>query len=406
MKKVTSASIAVLAACTVAHFLNHVYTGAIAPFLPVIRNELSMSLTEAGMITSAAILTMTLAHLAVGYYADKGWRDRLIPISVLLGGLFILLAGFASSFLYLLVCMLLLGLGVSGFHPCSFPALADRFPTTKRASAVGVQAMGGLIGTALIPVLGVALLVILGDWRDSLILLGLVGLIVFLPVAALMRQDRLDLSCEQETEQEKGPDGWTRSYYLAILYSGLRGIPFRCTNLLMPLYLVVSYGYEPVWAGSLTTLMIGTGFIAEIISSPVSDRIGKRVPFIIMSTAVMTPFLLLLNFALAPIPLALALMGIGFFYYWGLPPYQAYQTEISPRNSKGLAFGVLFSIGALPGAISPWIFGAIGDLYGLQASILFLVATSALATVVALFMRERPASISSELDSEAVLENF
>lgn len=403
MNRVTSASVAVLAACTIAHFLNHVYTGAIAPFLPVITEELSLSLTQAGMVTSAAILTMTLAHLGVGYCADRGWRDYFIPASVLLGGFFILIAGFASDFIYLLVLMLALGLGVSLFHPCSFPALAERFPTKKRASAVGVQAMGGLIGTALIPVLGVALLVTLGNWRDSLVLLGLAGIILFVPVMILMRQDSLGSQCQVSPDDRNGPDGWTRNYFLAILYSGLRGIPFRCTSLLMPLYLVVSYGYEPVWAGSLTTLMISTGLVAETISSPVSDRMEKRVPFMIMSTGIMAPLLLLLNFALAPMLLAITLMGIGFFYYWGTPPDQAYQTEVSPQQSKGLAFGILFSLGALPGALSPWIFGAIGDLYGLQASILFLVITSVLATIVALFMREEPLRRSPLEESETMV---
>jgi MFS family permease len=388
MKTGTRTSVAVLVAITLAHFLNHVYIGALAPFLPVMTEELSMSLTQAGMITSAAMLTMTFAHLAVGYFADRGWGNRFISVSVFFGGLFMLLAGFVTSFFSLFICMLLLGMGVSGFHPCSFPVIADRFPSTKRASAIGVQAIGGLVGMAVIPGLGAILFVILGGWREALILLGITGLIAFFPIVILMRQHRLDSGCEEKPEEKNGPEGWTQRYYLTLLLSGLRGIPFRCTGLLMPLYLVVSYGYEPIWAGSLTTLMLATGLVAEIITGPVSDRIGKRVPFIITSTGIMTPLLLLLNFALKPIALAMTLMGIGFFFYWGVPPYQAYQTEISPQQSKGLAFGILLSIGALPGAISPWIFGAIGDIYGLHASIWFLVVTSALATIVSLFMRE------------------
>ena len=79
---------------------------------------------------------------------------------------------------------------------------------------------------------------------------------------------------------------------------------------------------------------------------------------------------------------------IGFFFYLGVPPNTAYLTEVSPRENRGLAFGLLFSVGALPGAISPIIFGWIGDLYGLPASILFLVTTTILATIVALLMKD------------------
>ncbi|MFW9793173.1 MAG: MFS transporter, partial [Candidatus Thorarchaeota archaeon] len=82
------------------------------------------------------------------------------------------------------------------------------------------------------------------------------------------------------------------------------------------------------------------------------------------------------------------LVVIGFFFYLGVPANTAYLTEVSPRENRGLAFGLLFSIGALPGAISPIIFGWIGDLFGLPASILFLVSTTTLATIVALLMRD------------------
>ncbi|MBE0525971.1 MAG: hypothetical protein IH631_03450, partial [Candidatus Thorarchaeota archaeon] len=45
-------------------------------------------------------------------------------------------------------------------------------------------------------------------------------------------------------------------------------------------------------------------------------------------------------------------------------------------------------VGSIPGAISPIIFGIIGDNFGLPASILFLVVTTFLATVVTLFLKD------------------
>ena len=89
------------------------------------------------------------------------------------------------------------------------------------------------------------------------------------------------------------------------------------------------------------------------------------------------------------VPTELMLIIIGFFFYLGVPPNTAYLTEVSPRENRGLAFGLLFSVGALPGAFSPIIFGWIGDLWGLRASVLFLVVTTILATVVALFMKDQ-----------------
>jgi MFS family permease len=84
----------------------------------------------------------------------------------------------------------------------------------------------------------------------------------------------------------------------------------------------------------------------------------------------------------------MVLIVIGFFFYLGVPPNTAYQTEVCPKDSRGLAFGLLFSVGSIPGAISPIIFGIIGDNWGLPASILFLVIMTFLATIVTLFLKD------------------
>ena len=392
MSRSTKASYSVLAAVSIAHFLNHVYVGALSPFLPLIQAELFLTYTEVGIITSAAVVAMTISHFAVGYLGDRGarWRDAFISVSVLLSAAAMILTSYSPGFLILAVFQLFLGIGASGYHPSVFPALAEKFPQKDLAKATGIQAMGGLIGMAMIPFLGVTFLVWLGGWRPSLIALGLIGFVIFIPFILLMRKSRVGYEegfIDKEEECE-GADGWTRNYFLGLLLMGLRGMSFRSTSLLMPLYLFETYSVDLVWAGYLTTIMLSAGLVGEIVASIYSDKMNKRVPFLVVSTGLATPALLLLNYSLSEGVLIIMLIVIGFFFYLGVPANTAYLTEVSPKESRGLAFGLLFSVGAIPGAMSPIIFGIIGDSYGLPASILFLVITTTLATIVALFMRD------------------
>jgi FSR family fosmidomycin resistance protein-like MFS transporter len=375
-----------------AHFLNHVYTGALSPFLPLIQIDLSLNYTEVGVITSAVVLAMTLSHFVVGYLGDRGprWRDAFISTSILLSALAMILVSYSSSFLILAIFQFFLGVGASGYHPSVFPALAEKFPQRDLAKATGIQAMGGLVGMAVIPFLGVTLLVVLGGWRLSLVALGVIGLLIFIPFIILMRYSNSgykDGFINQEDECE-GAVGWTKGYGLGLILMGLRGMSFRCTSLLMPLYLVATYPVDLIEAGFLTTIMLSAGLVGEIVSGWLSDKLNRRVLFLVLSTGLATPALLLLNYSLSVGVLIAMLVIIGFFFYLGVPPNTAYLTEVSPRENRGLAFGLLFSVGALPGAISPIIFGWIGDLFGLPASILFLVVTTILATIVALFMKD------------------
>ncbi|MFW9966718.1 MAG: MFS transporter [Candidatus Thorarchaeota archaeon] len=391
LSRITKASYAVLLACTLTHFMNHIYTGMLSPFLPIIRDELGLTLTQAGVVTSASIVTMTTSHLLVGYLGDRGWRDIFIPASVIITALIVLISSLATTFLFLTVTMLVLGVSAAGYHPSVFPALTEKFPKSARATATGIQAMGGLVGMAVIPFLGVSLLVLVGGWRESFVVLAIIGIAFFMPVVLLMRYSRKVPALHQEQrEKDDGEDGWTRNFALLTVIIGFRGMSFRCTTLLMPLYLVASHHqYDAIVAGYFTTIMLIAGIIGEIVSAPISDRTGKRVPFIIISTAVSTPLLFLLNAPLDQLSLILVLIGFGFFFFLGVPPNTAFQTEISPREKQGLAFGILFSIGAIPGSLSPIAFGWIGDVYGLQASVMFLVMTTLLATIASLFLRER-----------------
>ncbi|TFF91415.1 MFS transporter, partial [Candidatus Thorarchaeota archaeon] len=158
MSRATRASYGVLLACTISHFLNHIYTGALSPFMPYIQTELSLNYTEVGIVTSAAVIAMTVSHLFVGYLGDKGWRDIFISVSILGSAVAMILTSILSySFIVLAIFQFALGVGASGYHPSVFPALSERFGQKDRAKSTGIQAMGGLIGMALIPFLGVTL---------------------------------------------------------------------------------------------------------------------------------------------------------------------------------------------------------------------------------------------------------
>jgi FSR family fosmidomycin resistance protein-like MFS transporter len=391
MARVTRASYAVLAACTIAHFMNHIYTGALSPILPVISEELSLNFTEAGIITSAIIVSMTIAHLFFGYFTDKGGRDAFISISVLVSAIVLLFSSLATTFIILATTMVLLGLGAAPYHPAAFPALDERFERNDMAKATGLQAAGGLVGMALIPVIGVSLYTFLGSWRTSLSVLGILGVILFIPTFLLMRHSSKSTEeIDNKTEDCVNPEGWSKHFILTVILAGMRGIPFRSLTLMMPLYLYEAYSLDPFLAGVFTTIFLSAGLFGELVSATVSDRSGKRVPYILVSSTVVIPLFIMMTLALETILLVLVLIGLGFFFFFGVPPMQAFQTEVCPRDSKGLAFGIFFSVGAIPGALAPVMFGYIGDTYGLGMSMVFLAVVAVIATVLGLALRSTP----------------
>lgn len=389
LDKATKASYAVLIACIIAHFFNHVYTGVLSPFLPLIRQELSLTLTQTGMITSVLILTMNLSHMGVGYLGDKGWREIFIPATVISMAFGVLLISCSEGFWFLIVSQALLGVAASGYHPSAFPTLAERFPLSSRAKSTSIQAVGGLLGMALVPMLGVILLLVFGGWRQSLVLLGLIGIVSFFPVAVLIRYStRCPVATEKTSRERTESTQWKRNFVLGIVYMGLKGMSFRSITLMMPLYLVDSHAYEPVLAGALTSLMLISGVAGELVAGPLSDRTGRRTDFMVISTVVSAFAIALLSFTVGRLSLIIILIVLGFFFFLGEPTATAYLTEMSPKEQSGIAFGLLFSVGAIPGAISPTIFGFIGDIWGLSMAIWFLTITISFASLIAFVLTD------------------
>ena len=217
---------------------------------------------------------------------------------------------------------------------------------------------------------------------------------MFIPIVVIMKYASRQKQSILEREDDDGADGWTRNFALLIALTSFRGMFFRSATLLMPLYLVQSsYAFDSILAGIFTTIMLVAGLVGEIVAAPLSDRLGRRLPFLIISTAVTTPLILLLNASLTHIALLVVLIAIGFFFFLGVPPATAYETQMTPRQSQGVAFGLLFSIGSIPGSISPIIFGFLGDSFGLSMSIVYLAIAAGLATIVSMLLTEKTKNI-------------
>ncbi len=145
--------------------------------------------------TSRAVLSgaFSLARLEGGLIGPaEGWAvDRFGPRKVLYVGIPLMAAGFVlmsqvtSVLMFYVVFIFCLSLGsaLASVAPCS-AAVANWFDR-KRSRMLGVMLAGVGLGSAVVP--GVTLLITYTGWRNALVILGLVTIVVGLPLAAVMR---------------------------------------------------------------------------------------------------------------------------------------------------------------------------------------------------------------------------
>ncbi|MGH7397729.1 MAG: MFS transporter, partial [Candidatus Rokuibacteriota bacterium] len=157
---------AVLALIMAAQIMANVGPLGIPSIAPLIREDLGLSVTQAGSFLSAYYIGPVLISLPAGWLADRwGVRGAMVLGQALIAiGLFA--AAVAPTFSFLLVIMVLAGAGYGVLNPTTTKAGMAWFPPRQRATVVGLKQIGlpggGALGALLMPPVALAF-----GWRAA-----------------------------------------------------------------------------------------------------------------------------------------------------------------------------------------------------------------------------------------------
>lgn len=381
----SSARFQLLSFMSLAHFIHHVELYAFPAMIILISQEIAMSYLEIGILGSLPILIMAITSPAVGYFSKNA---RLGFVIVLFGFFLFALSSFmiavSVDFSNLLIGNILLGLGCTTFHPVGLGVVANSF-TGDRGKAMAVNHAAGVIGTATAPLgtLGLAIY-ILGDWRQTFILLGFICLVLLVLMASWVVIQQLIprysfLIHNNNLEVQKGQISNTsrleyRNWILITLgiiitISALRGGVYRLISYFTVTLLRDFYGVESFSAGIMTSFILFLGSGSDIYGAYISDKSGAygRVRIILVSAvgtsfAIVSLILLTETFPeIWAILLGFSLFAICFYLAGGT--LQALMSDIVPQENRTFFYSIVFSLGLVVSSTSPTIFGALLDLF-------------------------------------------
>ncbi|WP_257165023.1 MFS transporter [Bradyrhizobium sp. SRS-191] len=161
-------------------------TRALDPVLPHVAEDFSISIATAAGIAAGYALIYALIQPAIGAAADLFGKARLMTLCLALLGVASILGALATSFPLLFATRILAGIASGGVFPVALGLTADLVAPDKRQVAIGRTLAGSMAGN----LLGATASGIIGDfigWRGVLAILGALGLIASLAVAAGFR---------------------------------------------------------------------------------------------------------------------------------------------------------------------------------------------------------------------------
>jgi MFS family permease len=320
-----------------------------------------------GLVMGVGAAFALIANPLVGRLSDRTTSRWGMRRPWILGGAIVGLGGFvligaASSIWVVLLAWCLVQTSMNAVLAAANATLPDQVPVSSRGK------VSGLVGiTTPIGILAGSFLVnfLPGDF-ERFVVPGVISLILAVVFVAILKDRVLtEKPAERFTigmffgsfvfNPRTHPDfGWTWLTKFLVMF-GYAGIAT-----FLPLYLVTKFGLDEQGAVGIILAANLASMAAMAISSPLggflSDKVGKRRPFVAIAGVIMVVGLVIL--AVAPsIPVVIigqAIIGLGAGSFFSVD--LALATEVLP-NADDVAkdLGVLNIANALPQSIAPAI---------------------------------------------------
>jgi len=360
--------------------------GGIALFLPLIRQDLDISFSQAGMLSAAATFTYALGQIPGGYLADRFGPKRVFFVGILGSTLLSLNFGMIASFHGALLNQVFSGAFRALIFSPGLTLIASWFPADRKATAMGVYVIGGVSGNILLSLVGPFLVGHFG-WRPPFVAFAALGVLSAFVYLAFGR--------EKQRSGERRPVAMLDAaqlfrYPIMWVCAGIQFIRFGVAtsfNFWLPSLLVADRGLSLESAGFITAMAFALIGPSNALGGYVSDRL-RNPPLIIggsLAVLACTSASLVVVDSMPLLVLVVAVNSVFLQFYFG--PLFTVPVEVLGVRFAGMTtgFGNMFAnLGAL---IFAYALGVVKDTagefkWGYLATSAFCVVGVVLAVVL------------------------
>jgi MFS transporter, FSR family, fosmidomycin resistance protein len=378
----------VLALLSVAHLVTDVNQGALPALLPFFKDSLNLSYTLAGVILLFGNISSSVIQPAFGYVSDKHPTKWFLIIAPLIASVGLALTGLAPSYFPLLICVIVSGAGIAGFHPEGYKT-AHFFTGEKKATGMAIFSVGGNLGMALGPIFALALIQAFGPkGTAAMVVPGILMAGALLLSPSWKTPPTPSPSAQKKTEKKEPLSPKTKRSLLILI--GI--VIFRYWTQLgllayIPFYYIDTLKGNPIYVGALTSTFLTAGAAGTLLGAPLADRWGHRT-FLSITMILVVPLLLLFNNMKGPILFVIiGITGMALICTFSVTVVMA-QTLLPQRLGMASGLMVGFSVGT--GGVGVTLLGVIADAWGVTAAMNSMLILPILGFILSLLVDYPP----------------
>jgi MFS transporter, FSR family, fosmidomycin resistance protein len=366
-----------------AHALHDGYTDLIYVMLPIWQNEFGLGYAALGLMKTVFSGTLAGFQIPAGFLAERFGTGAVLAIGTALAGIGYVFAGLSSGVAMLVAALFVSGLGASTQHPLASSLIAHTFSGPRSLKALGTYNFAGDIGKMTLPATASLLFVVL-PWRHALMLLGGFGVVMAVLIFAAMPRFAVEAPVKKDAGSPTGIAPRTFGFPL-LLSVGVIDSATRMAFLTFLPFVLTAKGASLPTIGASLTLVFAGGAAGKLVCAFIGARIGAVATVwlteAVTALGIVTLLPLPLDAALFLLPVVgIALNGTSSVLYGSVP-------DLVAPTQRARAFGIFYTgtIGA--GAVSPALYGLLGDAVGVTTALIVVAAVVLVTLPLTLALR-------------------
>jgi MFS family permease len=368
-----------------AHALHDGYTDVVYILLPIWQNEFGLGFAALGLMRTVFSGTLASFQIPAGFLAERFGAVTVLALGTALAGFGYVLAGFSNGVAFLVAALFVGGLGASTQHPLASSLIAHAFAGSRSLKALGTYNFAGDIGKMTLPAVAAFLFIVL-PWRQVLMLLGCLGGLAALAIFFAMPHFRDHAAAPRKSDGSASPGVPVPAYGFPLLLSvGVIDSATRMAFLTFLPFVLTAKGASLQTVGLALTLVFAGGAVGKLVCAFIGARIGAVATVwlteMVTACGIVALLPLPLEAALVLLPVVgIALNGTSSVLYGSVP-------DLVEPAWRQRAFSIFYTgtIGA--GAVSPAIYGLLGDAVGVPTALLIVAAVVLVTLPITLMLR-------------------
>ena len=364
-------------------------------FFADFKNDLGISLTQAGLSIGLQMLMWGLTGPIFGAIADKYGGHKAVALAFLffIAGIYFLYTGPNTGIFFQIDMGILIGIGLGG-TAISIPMsiVGKHFPLSNRTIAMSIVTAVGSFGYFISPIYTSYSLENNG-WVYTLFVF-LIVLVVGFFISWFVRSPSLEQSIEKPNTQgllEAINEAFrSKSYILLVAGFFVCGFHITLVGTHVPTY-VIDRGLESWTAAAILSLIGLFNIFGSLFSGYLSTKMSKKI--ILSAIYTLRGVSIILFIVLPASNINAFIFGASFGFLWlsTVPATSGIVAHIFGTKFLGLLYGIVFLSHQIGSFFGAYLGGLFHDLYGSYDYAWYLaIALSVFAALIHLPIKEQP----------------